>query len=99
MKLIQTANITQQGKNMKNTLLALLGCILLTVPLPAVAQQYQNGDFIYTLQFGFPQYTATINRYIGQGGAVTIPTRIGGYVVTAIGGGAFAGNSTLTSVT
>jgi len=94
-----SARLNQTHTTMKNTLLALLGFILLSTPLAGVAQQYQNGDFIYTEEFGFPFPTVTITRYIGGGGAVTIPALIAGYVVTQIGNGAFANISSLTSVT
>jgi len=41
----------------------------------------------------------TITGYLGAGGAVTIPSTIGGKPVTSIGNGAFYGLTALTSVT
>jgi hypothetical protein len=43
--------------------------------------------------------TITITAYTGPGGAVTLPTNINGLTVTAIGGAAFFGCASLTSVT
>jgi hypothetical protein len=54
-----------------------------------------TGDFQYTVAGG----TATITKYTGAGGAVVIPTTLGGYPVTSIGDYAFYGCSFLTSVT
>ena len=54
-----------KGTNMKNTLLALLGFILLSTPLAATAQQ--SGGFYYTSD----GRAITIIRYTGPGGAVT----------------------------
>ncbi len=61
--------------------------------LAAAAQQ--SGDFTYTTTGGI----ITITGYSGAGGAVTIPGAINGLPVAAIGGGAFARCSSLTSVT
>ena len=62
---------------MKNTLLALLGFILLSTPLAATAQ------FTYTSDGS----AMTITGYTGPGGAVTIPDTITGLPVTRIGAG------------
>ena len=64
---------------MKNTLLALLGFILLSTPRAATAQQF--GDFTYTSDGS----AITITGYTGPGGAVTIPATIIGLPVTRIG--------------
>ena len=54
-----------------------------------------SGDFTVT-----DNGTAvTITGYLGAGGAVTIPSTIGGKPVTSIGNGAFYGLTALTSVT
>ena len=78
---------------MKNTLLALLGVILLIAPLAATAQQF--GDFTYTSDGS----AITITGYTGPGGAVTIPATITGLPVTTIGNSAFQNQTNLTSVT
>ncbi len=58
--------------------------------LSAAAQ----AQFAYRVDSG----TATITRYIGPGGAVTIPDTIGGWPVTSIGEYAFYVCSSLTGV-
>jgi len=66
-------------------------CLLSVIP----AKGAQSGDFHYTA-------TATevaITGYTGAGGAVTIPSSIGGLPVTSIGNNAFFNRSGLTSVT
>ena len=78
---------------MKNTLLALLGFLLLSTPLAATAQQ--SGDFTYTSDGS----AITITGYTGPGGAVTIPATITGLLVTAIGNTAFYDKTSLPSVT
>src|SRR5450830_1067881 len=54
-----------------------------------------SGDYQYTVAGS----NATITRYIGSGGAVVIPSTLGGYPVTTIGNGAFFDCLKLTSVT
>src|SRR5580765_7432528 len=78
---------------MKNTLLALLGFILLSTPLAATAQQ--SGDFTYSSDGS----TITITGYTGSGGAVNIPNTITGLPVRLIGASAFQNKAKVTSVT
>ncbi|HLZ55026.1 MAG TPA: leucine-rich repeat protein, partial [Verrucomicrobiae bacterium] len=52
-------------------------------------------NYIFTIDNGM----ATITRYIGSGGAVTIPGTINSWSVTSIGGAAFSGSTNITSVT
>jgi hypothetical protein len=52
-------------------------------------------DYTYTTS----NNTITLTRYIGSGGAVTIPSTIGGLPVTNIGASAFNNCTSLTSVT
>jgi serine/threonine protein kinase len=52
-------------------------------------------DFAYTTE----NYTIIIAKYVGPGGAVTIPARINELPVIAIGSGAFSGCTNVTSVT
>ncbi|MDR0914813.1 MAG: leucine-rich repeat protein [Oscillospiraceae bacterium] len=52
-------------------------------------------DFEYVVTNGI----ATITDYIGAGGDVTVPSTLGGYPVTTIGGWAFEDCTSLTSVT
>ncbi|MFA6308227.1 MAG: leucine-rich repeat domain-containing protein [Clostridia bacterium] len=54
----------------------------------------QSGDYEYVAS----GTTAEITRYIGFGGAVTIPDTIGTYKVTRIGDYAFNNNAVITSV-
>ncbi len=60
----------------------------------ASAMAEESGDFAYEVVKG----KATITGYNGNGGAVTIPSKLGGYLVTAIGENAFGDNQLLTSV-
>ena len=57
----------------------------------------QDGDFSYSTS-GSPA-VATITGYTGVGGAITIPSTLGGYPTVAIGDYAFCFCSSLTSVT
>ncbi len=67
---------------------------LAIVPSPVVAAQ--EGDYIYTLS-GDPS-VAMITGYNGPGGAITIPSTLGGHPVVAIGYQAFYYRTSLTSV-
>ncbi|MGN0140604.1 MAG: leucine-rich repeat protein [Roseburia sp.] len=60
-----------------------------------LATTYTEGDFSYQVS----NSKATITKYNGAGGAVSIPDKIGGYTVTAIGRQAFKNVTALTSVT
>ena len=55
----------------------------------------EEGDYTYTVSDG----QATITRYNGTGGAVVIPSTLGGYPVTAIGEFSFDTIPAVTSVT
>lgn len=59
-------------------------CLLSVIPANAA----QSGDFTYTAT----ATEVTITGYTGSGGAVTIPSSIGGLPVTAIGEIAFSPN-------
>lgn len=78
--------------DMKQILLALLGFILLSMPLAAIAQQ--EGGFCYSSDGS----TITITGYAGEGGDLTIPNAIGGLPVTSIGSFTFQFCSSLNSV-
>ena len=54
-----------------------------------------NAQFQYTVD----DTGVTVTGYTGQGGAVEIPSMLGGKLVVAIGDNAFNGNETITSVT
>ncbi len=54
-----------------------------------------SSGYTYTLSGG----AATIIKYEGSGGAVTVPASLDGYPVVAIGDSAFEGNTALTSIT
>ncbi len=66
--------------------------LLLLLALPSAVRAE---DYTYTISNG----TVTITKYIGPGGAVSIPGTIAGLPVTTIGSGAFFYCSNLTSVT
>lgn len=53
-----------------------------------------EGAFEYTVANG----EATVTKYTGEGGDVTIPSKLGGYPVTAIGEWAFVGCKGLTGI-
>lgn len=57
----------------------------------------QDGDFTYTVD-GSP-LVATVTGYTGAGGAITVPSTLGGYATVAIGDSAFTNNLAITSVT
>jgi hypothetical protein len=67
--------------------IALVGLVL---AFPVYGQDYE-----YQIENG----TIRIQRYIGPGGEVTIPDAIGSLPVTSIGGWAFSGCTSLTSIT
>ncbi|OQA30143.1 MAG: hypothetical protein BWY57_03016 [Betaproteobacteria bacterium ADurb.Bin341] len=59
------------------------------------AQQRTEGPYTYEIS----DRKACITKYNGPGGAVSIPSTLGGYPVTSIGDDAFFRCSSLTSVT
>jgi hypothetical protein len=71
----------------------LLVCSLLVVPSVRVSAD-QDGDYSYTQVNG----QATIIRYSGPGGVVSIPSTLGGYPTVALGENAFYSYASLTSV-
>jgi hypothetical protein len=71
----------------------LLLCVLLVFGTHAASAQ-QTGDYAYSVDGG----QATITGYTGAGGAVSIPSTLGGHATVAIGDWAFAA-SPVTSVT
>jgi hypothetical protein len=76
-------------------LLLLLGAFFVVAADTVSAAQ--EGDYTYTVS-GSPA-VATITGYTGAGGAITIPSTLGGYAVVAIGDYAFSNYTSLTSVT
>ncbi|MCQ2440666.1 MAG: leucine-rich repeat domain-containing protein [Clostridia bacterium] len=69
--------------------------ILSIIPLGAFtvsAVDYQDGDYTYSVENG----NATITKYNGRDGDITIPSTLGGYPVTDIGDDAFYGCKSLT---
>ncbi|MBR2315749.1 MAG: fibronectin type III domain-containing protein [Clostridia bacterium] len=95
---------------MKNYVLRLVSFFMVVVMLagvmPAVRlyttvfasetpEEFVEGDYKYTVT----DEIATITRYTGDGGCVTIPDELGGYPVTVIGEGSFSAYTyNLTSV-
>ena len=70
-------------------ILSLLASVYAAVPS---ASADSSGDFIYTLASG----GATITRYTGSGGAIVIPSTLGGYPVTSVRAGDFSGCTSVT---
>jgi len=68
-----------------------------SVVVPETVRAFQDGDYIYETT-GDP-LVATITGYAGEGGAIIIPSTVGGYPTVHIGNGAFESCSSLTSVT
>jgi hypothetical protein len=66
-------------------MILLLGAFIVVVPGTAISPQV--GDYTYTLS-GSPA-VAIITGYTGNGGAITIPSNLGGNTVIAIGENAF----------
>lgn len=64
--------------------------------LPAVAAT--SGDFEYAV-LSEADKTCAITDYTGSATALTIPSELDGYTVTGIGGDAFNGCASLTSIT
>jgi hypothetical protein len=54
--------------------------------------------FDFTWEYSVANNAATITRYNGGNGSVTIPSTLNGYPVRGIGGGTFNGRSGVTSV-
>jgi hypothetical protein len=75
-------------------LMLLFGSFITVASNPTVA--FQDGDFSYTTS-GNP-LVATITGYSGLGGAISIPSTLGGYPTVTIGDRSFY-SSKLTSVT
>ncbi|SPF49071.1 exported hypothetical protein [Candidatus Desulfosporosinus infrequens] len=72
-------------------------CIMMMTMLLCCSTQAladQSGDFAYTVTDGAAQITG----YTGAGGAVTIPSTLGGVPVTSIGPVAFKSCTSLTSI-
>ena len=83
---------------MKKLLSILLATMMLLTYIPlgalSVSAASSNG-----FEYSVSSSKATITGYTGAGGAITIPSKLGGYPVTAIGNKAFYDCDTLTSVT
>jgi hypothetical protein len=72
----------------------LLGAFLVITTDDAIAAQ--EGDYVYTT--GGSPTVATITAYTGDGGAVMVPSTLGGYATAVIGTSAFDSCENLTSV-
>ncbi len=72
------------------------GCDLSTMPpMPGMGQAGTSGDYTYWIADG----KAVITGYTGPGGAVSIPSTLGGYPVTAIGASVFLQDNHITKIT
>jgi hypothetical protein len=84
---------------MKNRIFELFVFMLLIgtcfVFTPNTVSAEQNGDYTYIMSNG----EATITKYTGSGGSITVPSTLGGYTTVAIGYKAFYYCTTLTSIT
>jgi hypothetical protein len=80
---------------MKNKIFEVFVCMLLIGTCFVVttnmvsAEDLVEGDYTYTVSNG----QATLTKYTGAGGNITIPTALGGYPTVHIGNGAFGGAS------
>ena len=80
---------------MKRIITSILVFVLAVSALVPVSVSAENtGDFEYTVEDG----KATVTKYVGDGGAVVIPSEIDGTPVTAIGAHAFEGQMSVTSL-
>lgn len=59
-------------------------------------EEYTSGDFTYTLT---DSDTVSISGYTGSDTALVVPDTLDGKTVTELGGGAFAGQSSITEIT
>ncbi len=88
------------GKKMLAWVLSILliaGCCLVAgMPKDTVsaAETYTSGDYEYQIEGGY----ATITGYVGTSRSVVIPASLNGYPVSGIGGSAFDGNVSISSV-
>jgi hypothetical protein len=64
------------------------------VTVPSARADLLEGDYLYNVSSG----KATIIKYMGKGGKVTIPSTLDGYPVTSIGDDAFSMCMVLTSM-
>lgn len=90
--------LTLRGENVitRKSLLRLLLLSALLIVLTATALAAAADDFTFTLNSSGSAYTVT--AYNGSASSVTVPDWYENLPVTAIGSGAFQGNTALTSV-
>ena len=74
----------------------LVGLMMMTILLCCSSQvQAAQDDYTYTVTDG----KATITRYTGTGGVVTIPSTLSGATVTSIAANAFGNSNSITTIT
>jgi hypothetical protein len=90
---------TKEEVERMKRLIPILLCLVLALGVlvlsAAPARAASESDWTYEITNG----EATVTKYNGSGGAVTIPSTLGGCPVTGIDYYAFGGGSSLTSVT
>ena len=86
----------QERPNMKKMLIAVLLLFAVLVTVPCFAYAETSGDYEYAVNNDGT--TCEITAYSGEGGNVVIPSTLGGYTVTSIGGSAFSYSDILTGI-
>ena len=81
-------------KNHIKFVCVILAAVIVAAMIPFTASAEESGGYTYTVNEG----KATITGYSGEGGAVSIPSELGGATVTAIAKYAFTQRNSITSV-
>ncbi|MCX6653107.1 MAG: leucine-rich repeat domain-containing protein [Methanomassiliicoccales archaeon] len=87
----------RSGIHVRSTIFVLM--LLLSAFFVVATDTVSAADSDYTYTTSGSPAVATITGYTGAGGAITIPSTLGGYATVAIGDSAFYSCTSLTSVT